>query len=363
MVCRQEIIELPRTSPGTRRSIVVHRFGEPGSRPKAYLHAALHAQELPGIVVLDHLVGMLRDADVRGEVVIVPFANPIGLAQQVMMETPGRYDLDTGRNYNRGFPDILDEVVHVVTGRLDGGHDVSVARVRRAALEVLERRRVLREDDVLKSTLLRLSLDSDYVLDLHTAWEALPHLFVSSLHWPDAGDLARDMESEVVIIDDGNPMMTFKSAHVLFWQGIARQFPASLERPGCLAAVLELRGQRDVDDHLTLPAARGLLRWLRRRGIVGGEPGPLPPPRCQARSVAGLRRLQAKAGGIVIYTEALGKHVARGQTLAHILDPASGARHPVTAPVAGCLYTRRSHRLVRHGDYFCAIAGDEPPVD
>ena len=363
MVCRQEIIELPRAGPGTRRSIVVQRFGEPGARPKAYLHAALHAQELPGIVVLDHLAGMLRDADVRGEVVIVPFANPIGLAQQVMMETPGRHDLDTGRNYNRGFPDILDEVAQAVTGKLDRNHDASVVRVREAALDVLERRPVLREDDVLKTTLLRLSLDSDYVLDLHTAWEALPHMLVSSLHWPDAADLARDMESEVVIVDDGNPMMTFKSAHVLLWQAIARHFPTSLERPGCLAAVLELRGQRDVDDDLTLPAARGLLRWLRRRGVVGGEPGPLPRPRCRARSIDGLRRLQAPAGGIVIYEGALGSHVARGETFAHILDPASGTRHPVTAPVTGCLYTRRSHRLARQGDYFCAIAGDDPPVD
>ena len=363
MDCRQEIIELPRAGPGTRRSIVVQRFGEPGARPKAYLHAALHAQELPGIVVLDHLAGMLRDADVTGEVVIVPFANPIGLAQQVMMETPGRHDLDTGRNYNRGFPDILDEVAQAVTGKLDRNHDASVALVREAALDILERRPVLREDDVLKTTLLRLSLDSDYVLDLHTAWEALPHMLVSSLHWPDAGDLARDVESEVVIVDDGNPMMTFKSAHVLLWQAIARRFPTSLERPGCLAAVLELRGQRDVDDHLTLPAARGLLRWLRRRGVVGGEPGSLPRPRCRARSIDGLRRLQAPAGGIVIYEGALGSHVARGETFAHILDPASGTRHPVTTPVTGCLYTRRSHRLVRQGDYFCAIAGDDPPVD
>ena len=362
MASRQEIIELPVAGPGTRRSIVVRRFGEPGARPKAYLHAALHAQELPGIVVLDHLTGMLRDADIRGEVVIVPFANPIGLAQQVMMETPGRHDLDTGRNFNRGFPDILDEVVDALAGQLDGNHDTSIARVREAADEILKRRPVLREDDVLKTILMRLSLDADYVLDLHTAWEALPHMFVSSPNWPDACDLARDLGSEVVLVDDGNPMMTFKSAHVLLWQGIARHFPASLERPGSLAAVLELRGQRDVDDHLTLPAAQGLLRWLRRRGVVGGEAGLLLPSRCEARSVAGLRRLQAVTGGVILYAKGLGAHVTEGETFAHILDPATGRRHPVTAPVSGCLYTRRSHRLVREGDYFCAIAGDEPPA-
>ena len=281
MVCRQEIIELPRAGPGTRRSIVVQRFGEPGARPKAYLHAALHAQELPGIVVLDHLAGMLRDADVTGEVVIVPFANPVGLAQQVMMETPGRHDLDTGRNYNRGFPDILDEVVHTVTGRLGRGHDANVARVRRAALDVLERRSVLREDDVLKTTLLRLSLDSDYVLDLHTAWEALPHMFVSSLHWPDAGDLARDMESEVVIVDEGNPMMTFKSAHVLLWQGIARQFPTSLERPGLSGRrprTARSEGCRRPSDPACRARAAALAPPPRRRRWGAGASSPSKVP-------------------------------------------------------------------------------------
>ena len=363
MVPRQEVITLPPAGPGTRRSIVVRRFGEPNARPRAYLHAALHAQELPGIVVLDHLCGLLRGADVRGEVVIVPFANPIGLAQQIMTETPGRHDFDTGRNYNRGFPDIRADVISAVTGRLGASHDASVAAVREAAASVLEQRPVLREDDVLKTTLLRLSLASDYVLDLHTAWEALPHMFVSSLHWPAAGDLARDMESELVIVDNGNPMMTFKSAHVLLWQAIAERFPGSLEGPGSLAAVLELRGQRDVDDDLTRPAAQGLLSWLCRRGVVAGDPGPLPLAKRHARSIAGLRRLQAPTGGIVIYAGALGMDIAKGEVFAHILDPATGMRHEVISPVSGCLYTRRSHRLVRQGDYFCAIAGDDPPVD
>ena len=76
--------------------------GSPAGGRRPTFHAALHAQELPGIVVLDHLIGRLSETDaagrVTGEIVVVPFANPVGLAQQVMMEALGRHDLDTNRN-------------------------------------------------------------------------------------------------------------------------------------------------------------------------------------------------------------------------------------------------------------------------
>ena len=45
---------LPAMSPGTARSLTVHRFGDPAARPKAYLHAGTHAEEIPGMLVLHH---------------------------------------------------------------------------------------------------------------------------------------------------------------------------------------------------------------------------------------------------------------------------------------------------------------------
>ena len=43
-------IVLPSMTPGTGRSVVYHRFGRRGARPKAYLQAAIHANELPGAI-------------------------------------------------------------------------------------------------------------------------------------------------------------------------------------------------------------------------------------------------------------------------------------------------------------------------
>ena len=93
-----EQITLTSPGPGTRRSLKVHRYGSAGARPKAYLHAALHADEWPGLLTLNHLIGMLDEADadgrIAGEVVLLPFANPIGMAQRFNGYFAGRHAFD-----------------------------------------------------------------------------------------------------------------------------------------------------------------------------------------------------------------------------------------------------------------------------
>ena len=68
----KRMIVLPSMTPGTQRRIVYHRFGKAGARPKAYLQAAIHANELPGAMALHHLMPMLGEAD-RADFAALPF--------------------------------------------------------------------------------------------------------------------------------------------------------------------------------------------------------------------------------------------------------------------------------------------------
>jgi predicted deacylase len=83
MTHRIERLPLGAGTPGTRREVMLHRFGEPGARPKAYFQAAIHADEIPALLAAHHLVRRLMAAEaegaIRGEIVVAPFANPIGL--------------------------------------------------------------------------------------------------------------------------------------------------------------------------------------------------------------------------------------------------------------------------------------------
>src|SRR5690606_34426101 len=108
-IMQQERIELLRPQMRTARALTVRRYGNPGKGPKAYLQAALHADELPGVIALHHLEKLLQAAEdngeIKGEIVIVPFANPIGLTQYVDMKPLGRFEMRTGQNFNRHYPD------------------------------------------------------------------------------------------------------------------------------------------------------------------------------------------------------------------------------------------------------------------
>ena len=63
-----ERIDLPTLSPGTQRHIQVRRYGRSGARPKVYIQASVHADEMPGVFCVHHLTPLLEAADRDGAV-------------------------------------------------------------------------------------------------------------------------------------------------------------------------------------------------------------------------------------------------------------------------------------------------------
>ena len=55
---------------------------------KCYIQASLHSDEVPAMLVTHKLIKMLDDFDKRGEIqkqiIVVPYANPIGLSQNIL---------------------------------------------------------------------------------------------------------------------------------------------------------------------------------------------------------------------------------------------------------------------------------------
>jgi len=160
-----EIVDVPLspTTIGTRRSVRMFRFGPPDARPKAYIQAALHADETPGILVAHHLLRQLQAAEARGEitgqVVVVPCANPIGLGQYIHGEQSGRFELASGANFNRGWADRCDAVAERVRGRLGDDGRENARAVRQAMRAVLDDAAPARELDALHLALAREACD------------------------------------------------------------------------------------------------------------------------------------------------------------------------------------------------------------
>lgn len=367
MTHRIERIALPSSRIGTHRDLVVHRFGAPGAGPKAYVQAALHADEIPGMLVAERLIAKLSEATVTGEVVVVPVANPVGLSQVVLGGPAGRCALEDGGNFNRGFADLSGAVEERVRGKLGPDAAVNVAVVRDALRAALGQVRPVGELAALRHALLSLAIDADLVFDLHCDMEAVQHLYTGTALWPGAADLAAELGAEVVLLSSesgGNPFDEACSAP--WWIVGERLGPATPLPPACLAATIELRGKADVTDALAEADAGALLRVLMRRGVVAGDPGPLPELRCAATPLTGLARITAPVAGVITYRVEPGAAVKPGDPVADIVDPTAqpgATRTRLRAETAGVVMMRSNRRFAGIGELVVSVAGAEPAPD
>lgn len=363
-----ERLELLSASPGTRRHLVVHRYRGSADGPKAYFQGALHADETPGTLVAHHLIRRL-DAEaaagrVRGEVVVVPVANPIGLSQVVAGRLIGRFDLTSRGNFNRDFPDVTQAVGDAVASQLgcDAAQNVRLIRAAfGAALAALE---PVTEVHHLKVTLLRLAHDADVVLDMHCDSVALPHLYLSTASWPEGRDLSAALGSRATLLALDSGGSSFDEVFSLLWHRLAERFGPDLPIPmACLSGTAEYRGQLAVSDAEAEADADGLIQFLRHRGILDG-PAALPPPQCEATPLEATEVVKAPTSGILVLHRRLGERLAKGDVFASIIDPMaedqSTARTSVTAGTDGLFLTHCLHRQVRAGQGIAKIVGTVP---
>lgn len=364
MTHQTDIITLPHGRPGTTRRLTIHRFGS-GSGPKAYIQAGLHAGELPGIVVarhlLDHLIRLDREGRIKGQVVLVPMANPIGLDQVLLGGHVGRFDLASGVNFNRSFADLGDTVADALRpGDLGPDADANRRLLQRALAKAAAALQPRTEADALRRLLLSHAVDADYVLDLHCDSEAVMHLYTTPACWPlGVADLAARLDARAVFLADRSGGEPFDEVCSTPWDQLrARHGGPDTPIPvGCSAVTVELRGEADVDDGLAAADAAALIDHLCWRGIIDA-PAPAMTDRSDlATPLAGVDRVRAPVGGVALYHVSLGDQVQAGDHVATILDPASGERHPCHATSDGLVWSRTQCRYAGPNDILLCIAG------
>ena len=357
MAC--ETLPLPASSPGQNVYITVCRFGTPGTERKAYIQASTHADEVPAALTAMHLRRLLEDAEragrIRGEIVLVPAANPPGFAQALLGHHMGRHHLPSGRNFNRFWPDATQAVFAV---RESFGEDpvANAARVRHIVSETLAALQANAADEHLKLMLMRLAHDADIVLDLHTDDDADMHLYVDPDHWPGLADLAGLLDAKVVMFARGSGGNAFEETVAAPFVAL-REAGIPCELP--VTVTVELRGRLDVDDALAARDARALFDFLILRGIIEGE-AEAPEFSGIAAPFEATEPVRAPAGGICVFLKARGAHVEAGEVIAEIADPVADVRTPVRTRATGRLFTRCLHRLVHAGDVIAKVQGTAP---
>ena len=350
---------------GTQREIVSFHYGRTGTGRKVYVQAALHADELPGMLVAHHLRQRLLALEtagrLRAEFVVVPVANPIGLAQTVLRANEGRFDLAGGDNFNRHYPPLLAAVLPRLEGQLGDDAEANAQTIRAALREVVK---TLPEDTELMSqrkTLLSLACDAEVVLDLHCDCESLVHLYTATALWPQAEALARCVGARASLLADESGDNPFDEACSQTWWQLEAHFRGRHPVPlGCLSVTLELRGESDVSHPQAAADADALLDFFTQRGLVDGVAAPVKPLLDAATPLAGTDVIAAPASGLVVYLRELGETIAAGEIVAELIDPISGSVHALPSRSTGLLFARETQRYASAGRSLCKVAGMVP---
>ena len=354
-------IELISATPGLRHSITVLRFGAETAGPKAMIQAALHADEVPAMLVAQKLRTLLAalesQGQLLGQVVLVPYANPLGLAQHLLGQHQGRFDLRDGINFNRHVADLSVAVANAVREHLGDDADRNAALVRQALRDAACALTAMDAVTDLKNQLLQLAVDADIVLDMHCDSDAAMHLYALTPQAELAAELGALLGAQAILLATESGDSPFDEACSRPWLQLQQQFQNHPLPLGCFSSTLELRGEADTDHALALQDARAIVEFLRRRGVVKGTPAALPAALCQPTPLAGSEPITAPRAGVVVFHQRPGSRVEAGAVIADLVDVDTGAIEPLRALSAGVLYARVATRWATPGMRLAKIAG------
>ncbi|MCX9157696.1 M14 family metallopeptidase [Niveibacterium sp. 24ML] len=355
---------LTAATPGVSSELVSLHFGTPGSGEKVYIQASLHADEIPGMLVAHHLRQRFEALEgagkLRGEIVLVPVANPLGLAQTLLHVPQGRFDFYTGENYNRYYPNFARQVGDAVEAALGADPVRNVALVRAALRAAVSAMPVDTDLASLRRTLYGMACDADVVLDLHCDTEAVLHLYTGTPLWPQAEALARHLGAALSLLATESGDAPFDEACSQVWWLLAERFAGRYPLPlACMSATIELRGFSDVGHGDAARDADAIVRYLASRGVIEQAPAELPPLLREPMPLAGSMPVHATHGGVLVFLRECGAELMRGEVIAEIIDPFSGQVTALEAPVDGLLYARDNRRFATAGMRVAKVAGRE----
>ncbi len=354
---------LPWSHLGTERSLSVFRYGA-GAR-KVYIQASLHADELPGMRTAWELKKRLAELEQQGQlsgvIELVPVANPIGLDQHLQGSHMGRFELGSGKNFNRSFVELSAPVAERVGDRLGSDAQANIALIRQTMGQVLDDLPAATSQlEAMHRLLLRHACDADITLDLHCDFEAAIHIYALPQHWPQWQSLAARLKAGVALLCEDSGGSSFDESCSSPWLRLARMFPAAAIPPANLATTLELGSMGDTRVDQAQANCEAILGFLAEQGFITGTWPAAPAECCEGMPFEGTQYLFAPHHGVVSFLREAGEWVEQGDALFEVVDPLNDKVTTVRAGTSGVLFAIDRGRYTQPGTWQAKVAGREP---
>lgn len=368
MSFERKVVPLRGDTPGAVTEFTYYVIGPKDAPEKVHLQAALHADEHPGTMLLHHLLPMLRQADDRGllraRFTVMPVVNPLGMATFSLRRHIGRYDANSGINFNRRWPDLFQAVRQQLNGRLSDDERFNVNLIRKAVANWIDAQTPRNANEQLRLLVLKEAHDAEFVLDLHCDDDSLIHIFTSPELMPELQDLADWMGAAATLTAADSGGGSFDEVLPQLYRKVALANPGKPVPMASATATLEYRGQADVFDDLGADDARRLWGFLCGRNLIDTDAGAPPGRMPAATPFEATEIIRTDRPGLVAYRVALGEQVTKGQPVADLIaldgPEAFIGRTPIFAGTDGFVLSRSMQKYAPRGASIMKIVGTTP---
>ncbi|TYK65369.1 succinylglutamate desuccinylase/aspartoacylase family protein [Colwellia echini] len=339
----KEIMSVGEMACGTKLTVPVFSFkaeenssednlsavntAEQSIAPNVYIQANMHGAEVQGNAVIFQLLELLQHSELKANITLVPYANPIGNSHKSGEYTLGRFDPITGENWNRMYHFDQSIIKPFAEQHLTSSEEEIKARFEQLVAEQIDAKLApsvwgLSTGQRIAYQLQRLAHKADIVLDLHTGPISSKHLYCAE--YSKASAKYFNIEHTLLIpngfdgaMDEANfcPWWYLQEAFV----DLGRDFTMGQGIFDKEAYTVELGSQEQIDLDVAKEDARDLLTYLQYKGAIGGseyQPKEMTRYACHLKD---YKTYYAPMGGMVDYLAGFGKPLAAGEPLARIL--------------------------------------------
>jgi len=305
--------KLQKLVSGDTLHITSFTFTGKQSGPRVYLQGNLHGPEIFGTALLVKLIHYLETvSDIQGTLTIVPQANPIGVQAQTYGMIHGRWNAQTGNDWNRIFSKTQGDGIEAVLAR----------------------------------TLITLAQDHDVVLDIHTSGtHALPHAYVS-----DASKNTFDALGCAYHIVYG---------HEDYYGAFDETLLKIRETQGkhISTATWEASSHISLHEHDLEEQLEHLKQFLISFGMLEGEKKPLQP--IKKIAMRKVRWLTSPKAGYITWKKSVGELIQKSEQYAHVYESWSGKVEHLCAPYTMTFLSLGTLQAISEGHVIGKIVVDE----
>ncbi|MBU7583580.1 MAG: succinylglutamate desuccinylase/aspartoacylase family protein [Nostoc sp. TH1S01] len=374
MIPQIENIFLRQMASGDRLYLQVYKFigAHPGK--KVYIQSNLHGSEISGNAVIQQLIEFLlsiEDTDLVGEIWLVPVCNPMGTNERAQHFSPGRHCVYEARDWNRIFWDyekVADNLTEFAQSQLlleqETIRQNYLSKIKNEftkKLDVINSQSSLPYTDQFSYQLQSLSLDADYLIDLHSSTnQGLDYIY----YFRDRQDSAKYFLLNYGILLDKYDGDAFDEAFIKPWlaleaifQSLGRNIQFDVE-----AWTLELGAGMQINSHSVTKGVQGVKNYLVQKGIL--KTGNFAHEHIENHVMAVFHssnrtKYYAIAGGMIQSRVALGSVVKAGDRLYQIISFNKEGELPklidIYAEHDGLIYDVGTNQAVNQGEFVLGI--------